>query len=157
MKMLLLAGAASALVTLTGCAQPLESAAMKGRLDCPESRGQLTRLSQADDGQSCRYRTRDGADVELRLVAVDGDPRAMLAKLEAELGDLSPPAAAAVPVSDGATGSAETTEAAKLAARAIAEAEADASGDSDNVQVSLPGGRVNAQSESVSIALPGLK
>ncbi len=155
MKTLLMASAVGALITLAGCAQqPRDSAALSGRLDCPETKGQLTRVSMAEDGQSCRYRTRDGADVELRLVPVEGGPKATLARLEAELDTLSPPeesvAAGAVP-----TDSASAADTADLAASTVAQAEADAGGDS--VNVSLPGGTVDAGDESVSIALPGLK
>lgn len=154
MNHLLLAGAAGALITLAGCAQPGTPPVLGGRLDCPETKGQLTRLSMAEDGQSCRYRTRDGADVELRLVPVSGGPRATLARLEAELDSLAPP--------EGVTASAQdadvSEDTAALAARTLAQAEADASpSDEDSVQVSMPGGKVDANEESVSIALPGLK
>lgn len=155
MKNLLMAGAAGALFTLAGCAQTPESAAAAGRLDCPETKGQLTRVSMAPDGQSCRYRTRDGADVDLRLVPVEGGPRATLARLESELDGLSPPGGASVAASVAAD-TQDSQETAALAASAIAQAEADASGE-DRVRVSGPGGRVNADNESVSISLPGLK
>jgi hypothetical protein len=155
MKIVLLASAVGALITLAGCAQsPRESAALSGRLDCPETRGQLTLISRAEDGRSCRYKTRDGADVELRLVPVQGGPKATLARLEAELSNLTPPenveSAVATP------SQAEDVQAtAALAASTVAQAEADAGG--DNVRVRMPGGKVDANDESVSIALPGLK
>lgn len=152
MTHLLLVGAAGALVALAGCAQTQDSAVQTGRLDCPETKGQLTRVSMAQDGQSCRYRTRDGADVELRLIPVEGEPKATLARLEAELGGLAPPAAGASGVATDVQGAQDT---AALAASTVAQAEADASGDS--VQVSVPGAKVDADDESVSIALPGLK
>lgn len=154
MKSLLMTGVAVGLLTVAGCAQPRESAAVSGRLDCPETSGELTRLSAAQDGQSCRYRTRDGAEVDLRLVPVEGGPRETLARLERELSGLAPP------LSDGGTpASAQTQdlqEAAALATSTIAQAEADAAG-GDTVDVRMPGAKVNANDESVSIALPGLK
>lgn len=154
MKTLLMAGAVSALITLAGCAQqPRDSAALSGRLDCPETKGQLTRVSQAQDGLSCRYRTRDGADVELRLVPVEGGPKATLARLEAELDSLSPPEQAAAEVAADSEPAGDT---AALAASTVAQAEADAA-EGDSAQVSMPGGKIDASDESVSIALPGLK
>jgi hypothetical protein len=155
MKTLLMASAVGALITVAGCAQsPRDSAATSGRLDCPETRGQLTLVSQTEDGQSCRYKTRDGADVELRLVPVQGGPKATLARLEAELSNLTPPEGAEAALATPAQ--AEDAEAtAALAASTVAQAEADAGG--DNVRVSMPGGKVDANDESVSIALPGLK
>lgn len=152
MKTLLLTGVAVGLISLSGCAQPRESAAVSGRLDCPETKGELTRLSMAQDGQSCRYRTRDGAEVDLRLVPVEGGPRETLARLERELSGLMPTEGAAAPVADGQ----EFEEAAALAASTVAQAEADA-GAGDQVDVRMPGAKVNANDESVSIALPGLK
>jgi len=155
MKTLLMAGAVGALITVAGCARPpVESAAMSGRLNCPETKGQLTRVSMAEDGQSCRYRTRDGADMELRLVPVQGGAKATLARLEAELSNLAPPEGAEAAVATPSQ--AEDAQAtADLAASTVAQAEADAGGDS--VQVRMPGGKVDANDESVSIALPGLK
>ena len=62
------------------------------RLDCPETEGDLTRASAAADGRACLYRNEDGAEVELRLAALDGRPaEALFGPLEAELRALVPP------------------------------------------------------------------
>lgn len=153
MKTLLMAGAAGALLTLSGCAQPPVSAITTGRLDCPETKGQLTRVSAAEDGQSCRYRTADGADMELRLVPVEGGPKATLERLEAQLASV----AATQPASaTEASATAESSETAALAASTLAQAEADVAGE-DAASVRAPGTKIDAGPESVNITLPGLK
>ena len=65
------------ILALPACAQRPVSAATNGRLDCPEQSGSLDRIEAAQDGRSCRYRMADGAEVELRLVDVVGDARAL--------------------------------------------------------------------------------
>ena len=62
------------------------SAAMTGRLDCPESSGSLKRISAAADGKSCEYGIADGAQVSLKLLPVSGKgAETLLAQLEADL------------------------------------------------------------------------
>lgn len=61
------------------------------RLDCPERQGQLTRVSVAEDGQSCGYESAE-ATVNLRLVRLNGgDAEAALAPIEGELKAIMPP------------------------------------------------------------------
>lgn len=61
------------------------------KLDCPDKQGDLTLVSTAADGKGCAYAT-DGAEVTLRLVALEnGDARAALDPIEAELKGLIPP------------------------------------------------------------------
>ncbi|MDO8900489.1 MAG: hypothetical protein Q7V15_03960 [Phenylobacterium sp.] len=160
MKTLLMAGAAGALVALAGCAERPESAALTGRLNCPESKGELVRVSAAADGQSCRYRTKDGADVDLRLVPVEGDPQAVLARLEAELSGLlsgaGPDSNHATAVTSGSLDSDVSALAAKTVAQAESDANGGSAGPSERVQVNIPGAKVDAGDESVSIRLPGL-
>ncbi len=156
MKTLMMVGAAGTVLLLAGCAQKPQSAATTGRLNCPESQGQLTRISQSDDGQTCRYRIADGGEVDLRLVPVEGDPKAVLARLQAELGAMAPPAGRAAPASE-ARGDPEVTVAINLANQAIAQAKTDA-GDADaSLEMTHPLGKIDARDESVSIALPGVK
>lgn len=60
------------------------------RLDCPERQGGLTRISAAEDGQSCAYASSEGA-VDLRLIRLNGgDAEAALAPIEAELKGVMP-------------------------------------------------------------------
>lgn len=158
MKTLMMLGVAGAALCLASCAQRPESAATTGRLNCPETQGQLTRISQSEDGQTCRYRIAKGGELELRLVPVDGDPKAVLARLQAELGALAPPAARTAVASEN-LGDPEVTVAVELANQAIAQAKTDA-GDADtdaSVQMTLPVGKIDAKDEAVSINLPGVK
>ena len=67
-----------------GCVRPGPSPAMLGRLDCPDSQGELTRVSKAADGRSCVYRVANG-EVTLSLVPVAGDADATLARIETDL------------------------------------------------------------------------
>jgi len=57
----------------------------RAALDCPATQGDLTRSSIAPDGKSCVYTTRDGDDVQLRLIPVSGSYQAALAPIEQEL------------------------------------------------------------------------
>ncbi|MDP1619049.1 hypothetical protein [Phenylobacterium sp.] len=149
-------------LALPACAQRPESAATTGRLNCPEQSGSLDRIEAAADGRSCRYRMADGAEVELRLIDVVGDARATLAMLETELAAALP--AETADATPSATG-AEAEESAALAAQAVAEAQADAGGDVSNsadtgsgaARVDVGDSRIQAQDDSVSINLPGLK
>jgi hypothetical protein len=60
------------------------------RLDCPERQGQLTRVSVAEDGQSCGYESAE-ATVNLRLIQLNGgDAEAALAPIEGELKQVMP-------------------------------------------------------------------
>ena len=67
-----------------GCVRHGPSPAMLGRLDCPDSQGELTRVSEAADGKSCVYRVPNG-EVTLSLVPVAGDADATLARIETDL------------------------------------------------------------------------
>lgn len=60
------------------------------KLDCPKTEGQLTLVSAAPDGLSCNY-TGPDSEVTLKLVSLkDGDAKAVLDPLEAELRALIP-------------------------------------------------------------------
>lgn len=61
------------------------------QLDCPETQGQLTRVSAAADGRSCVYRSDQGEDVALSILPLDGhSPEAALTPIETELRAIAP-------------------------------------------------------------------
>ena len=66
------------------------------KLTCPTTEGDLTRVSISADGKTCAYRSSDGAEVTLELVAVKGGIQATLDAIETALrsapGPLSPEA-----------------------------------------------------------------
>jgi hypothetical protein len=104
------AGVALIVLTLAACTPPHAhhhaSAALKtiAALECPDTQGDLTRKSQSQDGKTCVYTTDKGAEVDLQLVALDGqDPKTALAPLEARLKAELPAASGATPAAgDGA-------------------------------------------------------
>ena len=80
--------AVSALALMTaGCGRAGgASAVATGRLDCPSTQGELTRVSEAPDGKTCLYRISDGAEVSLQLIPVGAQgPDVTLAQVEAQL------------------------------------------------------------------------
>lgn len=93
---LLLAGVAA--LGLTACDHPdaarqRAARALKvvSKLDCPETQGDLKRVSAAADGLSCVYADGDNAEVTLKLVRLEaGDAAGALAPVEAELRGLMP-------------------------------------------------------------------
>jgi hypothetical protein len=100
-------------------------------LQCPEVQGQLTRKGTAAEGGTvCRYVGPRGAEVELRLVKLDGrDVGTALGVFETDLRKTLPRAAAA----DAAT------------------AVADASG--DQASVSAPGIRIEAEGDRADVRI----
>ena len=67
-------------------------------LSCPDREGDLRLASRDAQGRSCFYRGENGAEVELRLVALGGDTAdAVLDRLQQDLAPLVPAAAAAEP------------------------------------------------------------
>lgn len=61
------------------------------QLNCPETQGNLTRVSAAPDGRSCVYRSDEGEDVTLSLLPLDGrSPQAALTPVETELRAIAP-------------------------------------------------------------------
>lgn len=160
MKLLLLASVIGGAVAVSACHPRPETAVQTGRLDCPESEGELTRRAQAPDGRSCTYVSGEGATVELRLMQVTGSARETLNQLETELAGLAP---ATAPPAVAGTQSADS-ETAALAQQAAAQARADAHGDGETTTPPVgdngassdwdpgPGG----EHEEVKIDLPGL-
>jgi hypothetical protein len=136
------------------------------RLDCPATAGELTRVSAAADGRSCVYRGAGGADVSLRLLAVQGDPHATLDRIEQEVRARMASATTVREAPPQAKAKAEE----KLgldardpeAARAVAEAASDAAppvkdrretGDGDHAEVELPGVRIRAHDDDADVQL----
>jgi len=152
---------------LAAC-HPLPQRAV-ARLDCPVTAGELTRVSAAADGRSCVYRGAGGADVSLRLLAVQGDPRATLERIEQEVRASMAGARTAEAAAAEAEAKAGKKPDAALApnpdaARAVAEAAADAAppvkeqretgdGDRDHAAVDLPGVRIRAHGDDADVQL----
>lgn len=115
--------AVSALALASAACTPSQraSAALTGRLDCPEKSGELKRVSVAADGKSCLYRISDTTEITLRLVSLDGvSPDIALARIETELHNGAAQGGAADPPPALAG-----KESAALAAKAVAQANAD--------------------------------
>jgi len=162
--------AASGLVLGLAACHPLPQRAVT-RLDCPTSAGELTRVNAAADGRACLYRSAAGADVSLRLLPVNGDPRAALAGVEQEVRAL----VAAAPATEASARDARAKAAERLgvpapsvadpaARRAMAEAAADAAEpvsdagdaddwDGDHAEVDLPGIHVRAHGDDADVQL----
>jgi hypothetical protein len=114
--------AASALV-LSACTG--QGARTIAKLDCPSSEGDLTRVSAAADGKSCVYRSSEGAEVVLELVALTGDPQTTLNAIEKQLRSEGAPGAAPDAVADPKAppvGASTAADAAKAEAEALADA-----------------------------------
>jgi hypothetical protein len=165
--------AASAL-NLAGCGQGASYSVAK--LQCPGKEGDLTRVSISSDGRTCAYRSSDGAEVSLELVATNGDAQGALAKVETELrstpGPLSPDAEAAQAdvaskIADAAAAKATMGAMAAEVARVQAEAAADAgisisSRDADDdssgvTRVDLPGVHISEDGDNANVRIGPLK
>lgn len=105
------------------------------RLDCPDSQGQLKRVSAAPDGLTCAYQG-DNTDVTLRLISLtNGDAQAVLTPIETELKALMPPPAPpAPPAAPGAP----------------------AAGDNDKVSIDFPGLHVRADNGNAEVKVGGV-
>ena len=103
MKTLLFA-AASALVFATAACAPNPKPQLRTALDCPATQGDLTRTNQAADGKTCTYKTSEGVEINLQLVAVTGEASATLQAIEDSLtATVTPPATAGVTKDTAAT------------------------------------------------------
>ena len=113
------------------------------RLDCPETDGLLTRVSAAPDGNSCIYQHRNGDDVTVTRLALNGQtPQAALAPIDADLKTLVP----APPPPTASSGASASSEAAKAE-----------SGDSnDNANVDVPGVHVQAHGDNADVNVMGI-
>lgn len=170
MKSILILSAMGVALASAGCARTVESAATTGRLDCPAEQGGLTRVSMAEDGRTCRYRGADGSDVELRLVAVEGDAYATLAELERQLAGLSPhepsPEDTESAADQGSVRASEETaaqarqveaqaraDAAASRVDAAAEARETAEADGGGAKIDLPGLTIDAEDDEAQIKI----
>lgn len=118
MNRLMLVAAAGAVLGLGACQRTVERTEVEtdadkatalrtiSKLDCPQKQGELTLVGTAADGKTCAY-AMDGAEVTLRLVALEGgDAKAALDPIEAELKGIIP----APQKSAGATASVDAEE-----------------------------------------------
>lgn len=87
--------AASALVLATAACAPTPKPQLRTALDCPATQGDLTRTKQATDGKTCTYRTGEGVEINLQLVAVTGEASATLQAIEDSLTATVAPTASA--------------------------------------------------------------
>ena len=148
MRYLTLLAAAASLAALGACSPKVEvkhegDQAHPGRheplraitkLDCPQKQGELTRVSVAADGQSCRY-SGQNAEVTLNLVALNGgDAEAALAPIEADLKTLMPAMKSAPPPPPSPGGKPR----------------------GEGAKISLPGVRIDAHDKGADIRIGGL-
>jgi hypothetical protein len=136
MKVLMLAAVSALALTAAGCGRAGgASAVVTGRLDCPSTQGDLTRVSEAADGKTCLYRISDGAEVSLQLIPVAAQGAdATLAQIEVQLkaqtAGLGTPSSDMPTASKEAAAQAQTTKA-EAAADAAQAAAADSQRDAD--------------------------
>lgn len=147
---MLVACSALALSACTG-----QSARAVARLDCPSTEGDLTRVSAAADGKSCVYRSSEGAEVVLELVALRGDAQATLAAVEKQLlTDSAAEAAAGEPAAPPTAGAGTAADAAKAHAEALADAGGSAS--QDRSKMLGVGTTDGPEGETARVSLPGV-
>lgn len=104
MKMLAPLAASALALSVGACAANPTTAVATGRLDCPTTSGDLTRVSVAPDGKSCVYSEKGGAEVTLKLVSLQGGLDATLAGFETDLmkaAGAPPPTSNAAPTAEG--------------------------------------------------------
>ncbi|OXE36488.1 MAG: hypothetical protein CGW95_07430 [Phenylobacterium zucineum] len=123
MKALTLCAVSALTLTAVACShRDVRSAALTGRLNCPEQSGALKRLSKAEDGRSCEYEVANGAQVSLKLMPVGGaGAMGLLARLEADLRAEAASTPDTTPIE-----AKDNTKADHPAAQTVAEAKADA-------------------------------
>lgn len=157
--------AASALA-LTAAACGPKTPPARAALDCPMTQGDLTRTSAAPDGKACTYAARDGAEVTLQLVSLNGGVDGTLSNIETVLlANRAEPEAKAEAAKDGEkTDAAATAEDAKATKEAISdadkaarEAEADAEA-SVRVEIGKDGKTevVTEDGGETRVSLPGI-
>jgi hypothetical protein len=106
------------------------------RLNCPDSQGELKRVSASSDGQVCAYAAGDQIAVQLKLVQVSGDPQEAMAPIEADLRKL-------VTVEAPAPASSTPAESSAPAKTEVPEGDGDGDRDRD-VNINLPGIQIHA-------------
>lgn len=150
MNRLMLLGAAVAALGLTACERTVsrtetetetDGGALRtiAKLDCPDKQGALTLASKAADGKSCAYAA-EGAEVTLRLVALtNGDAKAALDPIEAELKGIIPPPAE------------------KPKTDAIASNDADTAKSTDQVEINFPGVHIKADDGGAKVRVGNVR
>jgi hypothetical protein len=131
-----LALSALSMAATAGCTRT-PAATLRTALDCPVSAGKLTRASVSPDGRTCRYADSLGDDLELRLVAVNGGPEAVLA-----------------PIAQSLQAQAESLP--KLGPKASAKGRGDARDADDDAEDDGDAGANMAAGDHANIDLPGL-
>ncbi|HEY8004344.1 MAG TPA: hypothetical protein VIE16_08955 [Phenylobacterium sp.] len=167
MKPLLLSTACALALGCAAACAPSAPPKARAALDCPATQGDLDRSSVSPDGKSCLYTTREGDQVQLRLIPVSGAYEAALQPIEQELqgevqtGQEAAAAQAAAAKTETATASASAaSDAAKAAQQAAADAvgaehdaakddrddedRGDKSGENDHAHIDLPGIHIDA-------------
>ena len=125
MKTLLFLAASALALSAAACA-PTTKADLRTALDCPANQGDLTRTGKAADGKTCTYRSSEGTEVSLQLVAVKGDPTATLQAIEDQIAPATVSSAATA--AEGASDAAETAKDAASAAKETADTAKEAAG-----------------------------
>jgi len=120
MKTLLFVAASALALTAAACA-PTHKVELRTALDCPASQGELTRTDKAADGKTCTYRSSEGAEVSLQLVAVKGDAGATLQAIEDQIAPHVSRAAASPATAEAAKAAADTAKGAAGAAHDAAK------------------------------------
>jgi hypothetical protein len=173
-----LATASVLALAVAGCGSATRtSAAVTGRLDCPEHQGQLTRVSASPDGKSCAYRIGDHVEVSLQLTpVVGGDADATLAALEAQLKAETQPPGPASPADTAAPKAASPAPASADKSPDKADAEktgewddqaieakvnaklrekgidvTDSTGDDETARVNMPGLHITAHGDKADV------
>lgn len=140
MNRLMLLAAGVAALSLGACEREIhhggwhEPLKTISKLDCPDSQGQLKRVSVSPDGLTCAYAS-DNTEVALRLISLtNGDAQAALTPIETELKTLMPPPAPPAPPVPGAP----------------------ATDDNDKVSIDFPGLHVRADNGNAEVKVGGV-
>lgn len=176
MKPLLFVAASALALSAAACA-PTAKPELRTALDCPASQGDLTRTGRAADGKTCTYRSSEGAEVNLQLAPVKGDPTAALQAIEDQIAPEASRSAATA--KDAADVAKDTAATASDTAQAAEEAAEDAghsagvsvsvggkndksghkvvSGDGETTQVDLPGIHISARDDDAKVRIGGIR
>jgi hypothetical protein len=136
------------------------------RLDCPETQGDLKRVSASADGQTCSYSGTD-SEVTLKLVAVSNEPGKALEPVEAEVRSLFAPVAdPAAPKTPGAPPEppakpAAPGEPAKTTKEKVSfpgvTIETEEGDGVDKAKIRVPGVSIDADGENANIKVAGME
>lgn len=134
------------------------------RLNCPDEKGDLKRISAAADGRSCVYSGDEQSTVELRLINVTGgDAKAALAPIEAESHALvpgeanEPPAAPEAPAEPATPAAPAKPGTPSNVSMHPAGAKLPAGRSEEDVQIDLPGLHIHANDGGARVNVAGVK